>query len=62
MITTNQIDMLIDSLEGLPYKPEEHLYKWLKDLSAEIKRSKTFAVQVAFVKSPSIKDMLEESN
>ena len=50
MITTDDIQRLIDEIERLPYKPSH--YTWLKDLLEEIEKSPGIADQIGIVKSP----------
>lgn len=54
MITTNDIEILLDSIEHLPYKPDH--YQWLKDLLEEVKKQPMSAVQIGIIKSPKITD------
>jgi len=60
MITTNDIERLLDSIEHLPCKPDH--YEWLKNLLEEIKKQSTTAVYIGILKSPKISEMINQED
>ena len=54
MITTNDIEKLLEEIKRLPYKPDPNSYGWLEKLLEEVKRQKMTAIQIGVVKSPNI--------
>jgi len=58
MITTNQIERLLDEIEYIPkqFRPDEESYQWLKEILEEIKKQPTGTVAIGFIKSPRITD------
>jgi hypothetical protein len=58
MITTNDIERLLEEIEHLPYKPTH--YDWLKNLLDEVKKQPTTATQVGIIKSPTISELLSK--
>lgn len=57
MISTNDIERLLESIKRLPYKPDH--YEWLENLLEEIEKSEMIAVQIAILKSPKILEVIE---